>query len=98
MGVPAGDLVIMLMADYGVNLYGNALFVNPKFAADKPEAVRGFLLALVKGIKDTVTDPDAAVDIGRKRNDVSSKPVELVRLRIAVQHNILTPEGNADGY
>src|SRR3989454_7285324 len=47
MGVPAGDLVVMLMADHGVNLYGNAVFVNPKFAADEPEAGRGFLRALV---------------------------------------------------
>src|SRR5438876_2471066 len=51
MGVPAGDLVVMLMADHGVNLYGNAVFVNPKFAADEPAAVRGFLRALVKGIR-----------------------------------------------
>jgi len=98
MGVPAGDLVVMLMADYGVNLYGNAVFVNPKFAADKPEAVRGFLRALVKGIKDTVKDPDAAVDTVLKRNDVASKPVELERLRMAIHDNILTPEVNADGY
>jgi len=86
------------MADYGVNLYGNAVFVNPKFAADKPEAVRGFLRALVKGIRDTVKDPDAAVDTVLKRNDVASKPVELERLRMAIHDNILTPEVNADGY
>ena len=98
MGVPADDMVVMLMADYGVNLYGNAVFVNPKFAADEPEAVRGFLRALVKGIKDTVKDPDAAVDTVLKRNDVASKPVELERLRMAIHDNILTPEVNADGY
>ena len=98
MGVPAGDLVVMLMADHGVNLYGNAVFVNPKFAADEPEAVRGFLRALVKGIRDTVKDPDAAVDTVLKRNDVASKPVELERLRMAIHDNILTPEVNADGY
>src|SRR5947207_6813319 len=88
MGVPTDDIVVMLMADYGVNLYGNAVFVNPKFAADKPEAVRGFLRALVKGIRDTVKDPDAAVDTVLKRNDVASKPVELERLRMAIHDNI----------
>ena len=40
-GVPADDIVVLLMADYGVNLYGNAIIVNPKFAAEKPEAVKG---------------------------------------------------------
>ena len=54
----------MLMADYGVNLYGNTIIVNPKFAAEKPDAVKGFLRAFVKGLKDTVKDP---VDRGRTR-------------------------------
>src|SRR2546423_3589072 len=48
MNVPVDDIVVMLMADYGVNLYGNTIIVNPKFAADKPDAVKGFLRAFVK--------------------------------------------------
>jgi NitT/TauT family transport system substrate-binding protein len=32
----------MLMSDYGVELYGNVIMVNPAFAAEKPEAVKGF--------------------------------------------------------
>jgi NitT/TauT family transport system substrate-binding protein len=98
MGVPADDIVVMLMADYGVNLYGNAVFVNPKFAADKPEAVKGFLRALVKGLKETVSAPESAVDSVLKRNDVVTKPVELERLRMAIKDNILTGEVKADGY
>ena len=38
-GVPVDDITVILMADHGVNLYGNAIIVNPKFAAEKPEAV-----------------------------------------------------------
>jgi NitT/TauT family transport system substrate-binding protein len=98
MGVPVDDIVVMLMADYGVNLYGNAVFVSPKFAAEKPEAIKGFLRALVKGLKDTVKDPDTAVDSVIKRNDVASKPVELERLRMAINDNILTDEVKANGY
>lgn len=33
-GVPANDIVVMLMADHGVNLYGNAILVNTKFAEE----------------------------------------------------------------
>jgi NitT/TauT family transport system substrate-binding protein len=98
MGVPVDDIVVMLMADYGVNLYGNTVFVNPKFAAEKPDAVKAFLRALVKGMKDTVKDPDTAVDSVIKRNDVASKPVELERLKMAINDNILTAEVKADGY
>ena len=98
MGVPADDIVVMLMADHGVNLYGNAVFVNPKFAVEKPEAVKAFLRALVKGIKETVKDPDTAVDSVIKRNDVASKAVELERLRMAIKDNILTDEVKVKGY
>jgi NitT/TauT family transport system substrate-binding protein len=98
MGVPVEDIVVMLMADYGVNLYGNTIMVNPKFAAEKPEAVKGFLRAFLKGLKDTVKDPSTAVDSVIKRNDVAKKPVELERLRMALKDNIITPEVKANGY
>jgi NitT/TauT family transport system substrate-binding protein len=98
MGVPTDDIVVMLMADYGVNLYGNAIIVNPKFAAEKPEAVKGFLRAFVKGLKDTIKDPSTAVDSVIKRNDVAKKPIELERLRMALKDNILTEEVKAEGF
>ena len=68
-GVPVDDIVVLLMADYGVDLYGNAIIVNPKFAAEHPEAVKGFLRAFLKGLKETVTSPATAVDAVLKRND-----------------------------
>ena len=80
-GVPAEDIVMLLMSDYGVELYGNAIIVSPKFAAEKPEAVEGFLRALMKGVHDAVKEPSAAVDAVIKRNDVAKKEVELERLR-----------------
>src|SRR5262245_48747798 len=98
MGVPVDDIVVMLMADYGVNLYGNTIIVNPKFAAEKPEAVKGFLRAFLKGLKDTVANPATAVDSVIKRNDVAKKDVELERLRMALAQNILTPEVKANGF
>ena len=97
-GVPVDDIVVLLMADYGVNLYGNAIIVNPTFAAEKPEAVKGFLRALAKGLQDTVKDPSAAVNSVLKRNDIAKKDVELERLNIALKQNILTPEVMANGF
>ena len=97
-GVPADDIIVLLMADYGVNLYGNAIIVNPKFAAEKPEAVKAFLRAFLKGLKDTVKDPTSAVDSVIRRNDVAKKDVELERLQMALKDNILTPEVKAIGF
>jgi NitT/TauT family transport system substrate-binding protein len=97
-GVPVDDIVVLQMADYGVNLYGSAIIVGDKFAAAHPEAVKGFLRAFTKGLKDTVRDPAAAVDSVIKRNDAAKKDVELERLRMALKDNILTPEVEANGY
>jgi NitT/TauT family transport system substrate-binding protein len=97
-GVPVDDIVVLLMADYGVNLYGNVIIVNPKFAAEHPDAVKGFLRAFVKGLKETVKSPSTAVDSVLKRNDIAKKPTELERLSMAIRDNIVTPEVKANGY
>ena len=97
-GVPVEDITVLLMADYGVNLYGNAIIVNPKFAAEHPEAVKGFLRAFLKGLKETVKAPAMAVDSVIKRNDIAKKPIELERLTMAIHDNIVTPEVKANGF
>jgi len=96
-GVPADDIVVLLMSDYGVELYGNAILVAPKFAAEKPEALRGFLRALARGIQETARDPSGAIDGVIRRNDVAKRDVELDRLRMVLDQNILTPAVKANG-
>ena len=86
------------MADYGVKLYGDAILVAPNFAQEKPDAVRAFLRAYVKALKDTMRDPALAVDAVLRRNDSTSKDVELERLRLAIRDNILTPAVKASSY
>ena len=97
-GVPLDDLVLLEMADYGLALYGNAIIVGPKFAAENPEAVRAFLRAFVKALKDTIKDPARAVESVLARNDAAKKEVELERLRMAIRQNILTTEVKANGF
>jgi NitT/TauT family transport system substrate-binding protein len=97
-GIPVDDIVVMLMGDYGLKLYSNAIIVNAKFAAENPEAVRGFLRAYLKGLKDTVASPTRAIQSVLRRNEVAQKEVELERLRMAIRDNILTPEVQTNGY
>jgi NitT/TauT family transport system substrate-binding protein len=97
-GVPAEDIVVMLMSDYGVDLYGNTIIVSEKFAKEKPEAVKGLLRAIMKGVQDTVKDPSTAVDSIIKRNDVAKKDVELERLKMVLEQNMLTPWVKANGF
>ena len=61
-GVPVDDIAVLLMADYGVDLYGNAIIVNPKFAAEHPDAVQGLPARLREGPEG---NGEAAGDRGR---------------------------------
>jgi NitT/TauT family transport system substrate-binding protein len=97
-GVPVDDIVLLPMANYGLKLYGNAIIVNSKFAAEKPEAVRSFLQVFLRGLKEAVRRPGEAIDSVVKRDDAAKKEVELERLRMAISNNIVTPEVRADGY
>jgi NitT/TauT family transport system substrate-binding protein len=97
-GVPRDDIVVLEMANFGVRLYGNAIMVSPKFVAEKPDAVKAFLRAYLKGLKDTVNDPVAAVDYVLKRNKLVTMPLELERLQMVLHNNILTPEVQAQGF
>ncbi|MCX7670555.1 MAG: ABC transporter substrate-binding protein, partial [Anaerolineae bacterium] len=44
-GVPQDGVNVMLMREHGLELYGNALIVNPAFAQKNPKAVGGFVRA-----------------------------------------------------
>jgi NitT/TauT family transport system substrate-binding protein len=95
--VPADDIVVMLMADHGLALYGNAVLVNTDFAAANPEAVAGFIRATIKGWRDTVADPEAAIPYVLERNDVARADVELDRLEMVLEDNVLTPVVQENG-
>jgi NitT/TauT family transport system substrate-binding protein len=97
-GVPVDDIVTILMSDHGVELYGNVLMVSPKFAAEKPEAVKGFIRAVTKGLRDTVKDTSAATATVIKRNDVAKQDVEKERLELSLVQNFVTPWVKANGY
>ncbi len=97
-GVPPDDLVVLPMADYGVELYGDAIAVNANFAAEKPDAVRAFLRAYLNALKETVRDPARAVEAVLHRSDAAKRAVEIERLRMAIRDNIVTPAVKAGGY
>ncbi len=90
LGVPEDDLTILLMADHGVALYGNAVIVNTDFAEANPEAVTGFLRAIAMGWKDAIAAPNAAIESLIKRNPAADAALEKRRFEMAVEANVLT--------
>lgn len=97
-GVPDEDIVPILMAENGLDLYGNAILVNTKFAESNPEAVKGFLRAIAKGFADAVADPDAGAAAVLKRNEILDLAVETERLKMANAMNINTAAVQTNGF
>ncbi|MGV8831871.1 MAG: ABC transporter substrate-binding protein [Devosia sp.] len=89
-GVPDDDISTILFADNGLNLYGNAVLVNEAFADENPEAVKGFVRALIKGFSDAIADPAAGVAAVLARNETLNSDIELERLKMANSMNIKT--------
>jgi NitT/TauT family transport system substrate-binding protein len=96
-GVPADDLAVLRYADYGCEAYGFAVIVNPAFAAKRPEAVKGFLRALIAGTQLAIREPERAADEVVSRIDGGSQDLELERLRTVISDNILTGEVKHNG-
>jgi NitT/TauT family transport system substrate-binding protein len=97
-GVPADDLTVLRYADYGCEAYGFALIVNPAFAVSKPEAVKGFLRAVIAGTRLAIKDPAKAVDdVLTQMDGGGTRDLELARLRAVISDNILTEEVKRSG-
>ena len=96
-GIAEKDIKVMLMSDYGIVLYGNAIMVNPEYAKANPKVVAGFVRATLKGIIDTIKDPEAAIKSVMKRNETADEKIELARLKMSLKDNIATPWARANG-
>jgi len=97
LGVPESDITTILMADYGLKLYGNAVIVNTDFAKDNPDIVKKFVVALGAGWKDAINDPKAAIAALVKRNPAADSVLEQRRLELAIKANVLSDYVKANG-
>ena len=96
-GVAEDDIKYFLYADYGMDFYGNAVIASAKFMAEQPDAVAGFIRATVKGWKYVIADPEGAVDVVAKSDPLIDKKLELERLQLALDVNVLTPHVQKNG-
>ncbi|MBR2117819.1 MAG: ABC transporter substrate-binding protein [Pseudomonadota bacterium] len=96
-GVPANDLAVIRFSEFGSEVYGHALIVNPKFAAANPDAVKAFVRATVAGVRLAIKDPARAADDVVAQMSGGSRELELERLRAVIQDNIVTDEVKRNG-
>ncbi len=83
--------------DYGLALYGNALMVSEKVSKEKPEALKGFIRAVIKGWQDAIADPKAGAALVKKYDALVNEQVELDRLNMVLNNNIVTDETKTNG-
>lgn len=97
-GVKPEDIVMLPYAKHGVKLYGNVIIAGEDFLKKNPEAVKAFLRAFTKGMKDVIADPKAAVATVKERDGIVNADLELRRLNLALEQTVLTPDARAEGF
>ncbi|MCK9261158.1 MAG: ABC transporter substrate-binding protein [Azoarcus sp.] len=96
-GVPADQIVALKYRENGVELYGNTLIASPKMLSEQPKAVAGFVRAFNKALKETISNPDAAVLAVKERDPLVNVTLEGKRLKLAIDSVVVTPETRSIG-
>ena len=96
-GIKDEDVEVLMYPKYGVNIYGNAIIVSEQFLKEKPEAVKAFLRAFTRGMKDVLADPDGSIRYVKERDALIDETLEKRRMKLALDSVIVTPEAKANG-
>ena len=97
-GVNLADVVVLPYPEFGVKLYGNAIIASPKILKDNPAAVKAFLSAFAKGMKDVIGNPAAAIGDVKARDGIINVELETRRLKLAIDTVINSPNARAEGF
>jgi len=94
---PDKDFRWIFYTDSGLDLYSNGVMVSAKMAKEKPEAVKGLVRAINRAMKESVADPDAAIELLAKQEPLINKSIEKRRLIYVYKSLIDTPEARSLG-
>ena len=97
-GVKADDIVVLSYPDHGVKLYDNVIIASPKLIKENPAAVKAFIAAFLKGAKEVMANPDAAIDYVKARDGIIDVNLEKRRLRMAIDAVVASPDARAEGF
>jgi NitT/TauT family transport system substrate-binding protein len=89
---PEHDLRFINYADYGMDLYSNAIVFSRAFAKENPKAVAGFVKAVNRAINESLADPEVAMDHVMKREPLLKRAVEKERLMATLKQEMGHPE------
>jgi NitT/TauT family transport system substrate-binding protein len=89
---PEKDLRFINYADFGMDLYSNAIVFSRAFVKENPKAVAGFVKAVNRAINDSLANPEAAMDAVMKREPLLKRDVEKERLLATIKEEMNHPE------
>lgn len=93
LGVDPKSLRFLNWSDVLPDMYGNTLFVTRETYRRDPQALRGLVRAVNRGLVDTVQNPEAAIDALLKQAPGSDRAVNLRRLKGTLAMEMAHPEG-----
>jgi NitT/TauT family transport system substrate-binding protein len=97
-GVQESDVGSFLYRDHGLDLYGNGVAASRAFLKDNPDAVKGFIRATIKGVRDLARDPNLAVEMTLKYEPLLNAEIERDRLKMAAACCMITANVQMDGF
>jgi NitT/TauT family transport system substrate-binding protein len=78
------NVKFMLFADWGVDVYSNALVATEKYIKDNPALIKRFVKASLRGWEFTLKNPEEAIEIMAKHRPEIEKPVLLANLKLII--------------
>ena len=94
---PDKDFRWFFYSDNGIDLYSNGVMVSQKLAKEKPQAVKGLLRAINRALRETIQNPQAAIDLLAEEEPLLKKDIELRRLTYVYGSLIDTAEAKQIG-
>ncbi len=97
MGVKQEDVTFIRYADFGLDLYGNAMLVSRKMLETQPKLVEAFVKATAMGWRDAMADPAAAIEALAKRDPLVNKAIETEKLQWLLRNQISSAATRSGG-
>jgi NitT/TauT family transport system substrate-binding protein len=92
-GVAIDDATVIYYADNGLDVYGNAFLANADFLRANPEAVKSFVRAAVRGWREAIAHPAAAMESLGKHNNLAKLSIEGERTGVFASAYPNCPKG-----
>jgi NitT/TauT family transport system substrate-binding protein len=90
------DVNVVSPPDYGIDLYADTLFTTEKMLQDKPDVVRKFVTATLKGWSSAIAAPEEAAQITVKYGTKLTYDHELAMMKASLP--LLQPDAQPVGW